>query len=210
MSGIRLIVGLGNPGPKYADTRHNVGFWWVDALAAEARAQLRPEARFHGLAARISRFSRELWLLEPQTYMNHSGRAVGALAGYYKIAPEEILVVHDELDLPPGTVRLKKGGGHGGHNGLKDIVAHLNTAEFWRLRLGIGHPGERSEVSNYVLNAPRREEQELIEHTVRESLRELPRMADGDFAAAMLKLHTKTKGETVPQAAVAPGAGNGS
>lgn len=200
MPGIHLIVGLGNPGPKYADNRHNVGFWWVDALAAEAGAQLRPEARFHGLAARVSRASRELWLLEPQTYMNHSGRAVGALAGYYKIAPEEILVVHDELDLPPGTVRLKKGGGHGGHNGLKDIVAHLNTPDFWRLRLGIGHPGERNEVSNYVLNAPRREEQELIEHNVSESLALLPMIIDGDFSAVMLKLHTKAKGETAPGA----------
>jgi PTH1 family peptidyl-tRNA hydrolase len=210
MSGIRLIVGLGNPGREYEATRHNVGFWWVDALAAEAGAQLRPEARFHGLAARISRVSRELWLLEPQTYMNHSGRAVGALAAYYKIAPEEILVVHDELDLPPGTVRLKKGGGHGGHNGLKDIVAHLNTAEFWRLRLGIGHPGERSEVSNYVLNAPRREEQALIEDTIRQSLALLPHLLDGDHSAVMLKLHTKAKGETVRPAAIAPGAGKGS
>ncbi|MEW5943497.1 MAG: aminoacyl-tRNA hydrolase [Pseudomonadota bacterium] len=195
MSGIRLIVGLGNPGREYEATRHNVGCWWVDALVAQEKAQLRPESRFHGLAVRISHAARELWLLEPQTFMNHSGRSVATLAAYYKIAPEEILVVHDELDLPPGSVRLKKGGGHGGHNGLKDIVAHLKTPEFWRLRLGIGHPGERSEVSNYVLSAPRREEQVAIEDTIRQSLMLLPQLLDGDFSAVMLKLHTKPKGE---------------
>ncbi|MDD5329830.1 MAG: aminoacyl-tRNA hydrolase [Sulfuricella sp.] len=192
-TGIRLIVGLGNPGREYADTRHNAGFWWVDAVAAEKSASLKPEKKFHGLAARLVSNAREVWLLEPDTFMNASGRAVGALAGFYKIMPEEILVVHDELDLPPGTVRLKKGGGHGGHNGLKDIVAHLGTPEFWRLRLGIGHPGHRDAVVNFVLNAPQRAERELIEEAIRGSLAALPQLLSGDFPAAMIKLHTREK-----------------
>jgi PTH1 family peptidyl-tRNA hydrolase len=193
MTGIRLIVGLGNPGREYEDTRHNAGFWWVDRLAALKGFTLKPEKKFHGLAGRLPAGGRELWLLEPQTFMNASGRAVAAVAGFYKIAPEEILVVHDELDLSPGTVRLKKGGGHGGHNGLKDIVAHLGTPEFWRLRLGIGHPGSRDAVVNYVLHAAQREEQELIEDVIAKSLTVLPQLVEGDYAAAMLKLHTKEK-----------------
>ncbi len=191
MTSIRLIVGLGNPGREYETTRHNAGFWWVDRVAAEKRAALNPEKKFHGLAARVSLPGHELWLLEPQTFMNRSGQAVGALANFYKITPPEILVVHDELDLPPGAARLKQGGGHGGHNGLKDIVAHLGGADFWRLRLGIGHPGERNEVVNYVLNAARREEQELIDAAIDKSLAMLPQLLAGDFPAAMMKLHTK-------------------
>src|SRR5574340_209360 len=151
MTGIRLIVGLGNPGRQYAATRHNVGFMWVERLAGTEGAALKPEARFHGLAGRLVLDGRELWLLQPQTFMNVSGRAVAAFAHFYRLAPEEVLVVHDELDLPPGTVRLKQGGGHGGHNGLKDIVAHLHTPAFWRLRFGIGHPGEKDRVADYVL-----------------------------------------------------------
>ncbi|MDD5240314.1 MAG: aminoacyl-tRNA hydrolase [Sulfuricella sp.] len=193
MAGIRLIVGLGNPGRDYEATRHNAGFWWVDAVAAEKSAMLKPEKKFHGLAARLAINAGELWLLEPDTFMNASGRAVGALAGFYKITPEEILVVHDELDLPPGTVRLKQGGGHGGHNGLKDIIAHLGTPEFWRLRLGIGHPGDRNAVVNFVLNVPQRAEQELIESAIEASRVALPQLLSGDFPAAMLKLHTKPK-----------------
>jgi len=190
MNAIRLIVGLGNPGREYEATRHNAGFWWVDKLAAGQGATLSPEKKFHGLAARLNRAGHELWLLEPQLFMNRSGQAVAALAHFYKIAPQEILVAHDELDLPPGTVRLKQGGGHGGHNGLKDIVAHLGAADFWRLRLGIGHPGERDEVVNYVLNAPRREEQALIETALDKCLAVLPQLLAGDMQAAMLKLHT--------------------
>lgn len=193
MAGIRLIVGLGNPGREYEATRHNAGFWWVDAVAAEKAATLKAEKKFHGLAARLTLNANELWLLEPDTFMNASGRSVGALAGFYKITPEEILVVHDELDLPPGTVRLKKGGGHGGHNGLKDIIAHLGTPEFWRLRLGIGHPGDRDAVVNFVLNAPQRAEQELIESAIEASRAALPQLLSGDFPAAMIKLHTKPK-----------------
>jgi len=181
MSAIRLIVGLGNPGREYEATRHNAGFWWVDSLAASKGATLSSEKKFHGLAARLTFSGREVWLLEPQTFMNRSGQGVAALAHFYKIAPEEILVVHDELDLPPGTVRLKQGGGHGGHNGLKDIVTHLGTPNFWRLRLGIGHPGNREEVVNYVLNPPRREEQEEIEAAMGKGLVRPAAIAGGGF-----------------------------
>ncbi len=194
-TGIRLIAGLGNPGREYDATRHNAGFWWVDAVAAGKSASFKPEKKFHGLAARIIVNDREVWLLKPETFMNLSGRAVSALAGFYKIAPDEILVVHDELDLPPGTVRLKKGGGHGGHNGLKDIIAQLGTPDFWRLRLGIGHPGDRDAVVNFVLNAPQRAERDLIDAAVDVSLAGVPQMLSGDFSAAMLKLHTKPKPE---------------
>ena len=190
MNAIRLIVGLGNPGGEYKATRHNAGFWWVDRLAALKGATLCPEKKFHGLAARLNNSGHEFWLLEPQIFMNRSGLSVAALAHFYKIAPGEILVAHDELDLPPGTVRLKQGGGHGGHNGLKDILAHLGAADFWRLRLGIGHPGDRNEVVNFVLNAPRREEQEWIETALDKSLAVLPQLLAGDMQAAMLKLHT--------------------
>ena len=195
-TGIRLIVGLGNPGREYEATRHNAGFWWVDAVAARKSVSFKPEKKFHGLAARLAVSNHEVWLLKPETFMNLSGRSVSALAGFYKIMPEEILVVHDELDLPPGTVRLKKGGGHGGHNGLKDIIAQLGTPDFWRLRLGIGHPGDRNAVVNFVLNVPQRAEQELIETAVDASLAGLPQLLSGDFPAAMLKLHTKPKQES--------------
>ncbi|HCA26345.1 MAG TPA: aminoacyl-tRNA hydrolase [Betaproteobacteria bacterium] len=188
---IRLIVGLGNPGQEYSATRHNAGFWWLGQLAARQGALLKAEGKFHGLAGRAAIDGRDLWLLQPQTYMNASGRAVGMLAAFFKIPPRQILVVHDELDLPPGVVRLKKGGGHGGHNGLKDIVAHLHTPDFWRLRLGIGHPGQRGAVVDYVLNAPRREEAELIEAAMVRGLEALPLLLRGDFSAAMLKLHTQ-------------------
>jgi len=149
---IKLIVGLGNPGSEYAKTRHNAGFWWIDELCANERVSLKAEKKFHGDAARLSMSGHDLWLLKPMTYMNASGRAVQALATFYKIVSQEILVVHDELDLPPGTVKMKHGGGHGGHNGLKDIVAHLGTPDFWRLRIGIGHPGEKGLVHPHVLS----------------------------------------------------------
>jgi PTH1 family peptidyl-tRNA hydrolase len=149
MSPPRLIVGLGNPGGEYADNRHNVGFWFIDQLARHLQVPLTPQGKFLGRVGRQG----DLWLLQPMTYMNLSGQAVAALARFYKIAAEETLVVHDDLDLPPGAIRLKQGGGNGGHNGLKDIQARLATPDFWRLRLGIGHPGERAEVINYVLKA---------------------------------------------------------
>lgn len=192
--GIQLFVGLGNPGPEYAATRHNAGFWWIDAVAREHGTRLHSESKFFGLAGRLQCGQQEAWLLQPTTFMNASGRAVAALARFYKILPEDILVIHDELDLPPGTVKLKKGGGHGGHNGLKDIAAHLGTADFWRLRLGIGHPGDRDAVVGFVLKAPTREEAALIEDNIAQSLDLLPLLLQGQTEAAMLKLHTKPKG----------------
>lgn len=193
MSAIKLFVGLGNPGPEYQATRHNAGFWWVDQLATHAGARLSAEARFHGAAGRFKFGAREAWLLQPMTFMNASGRAVAALARFYKIAPEQILVVHDELDLPPGQAKLKKGGGHGGHNGLKDIIAHLGTADFWRLRLGIGHPGDKNAVIHFVLKPPGKDEAQLIEDRIAQSATLLPLLLEGQFEAAMLKLHTQPK-----------------
>ena len=195
MTAIRLIVGLGNPGREYETTRHNAGFWWVDELARLQNLGFRSEARFHGLMARGHLHGHEMLLLKPQTFMNVSGRSVGALAQFYKIAPAEILVVHDELDLPPGAARLKLGGGHGGHNGLKDIIAHLGTRDFWRLRIGIGHPGERGEVVNFVLNDPRREERELIDDAMQSALDVAHLVVEGKTEAAMLKLHSARKNQ---------------
>ena len=187
MSAPRLVVGLGNPGSEYEDNRHNLGFWFVDQLARELKVALAPQGKFFGRAGRID----ELWLLQPTTFMNRSGQAVAALARFYKIAPEEILVVHDELDLQPGSIRLKKGGGNGGHNGLKDIQAHLATPDFWRLRLGIGHPGERNEVVSYVLKAPRKEEQEEIDRALGRCLLAWPKLGVGDYEGAQRLLHPK-------------------
>lgn len=190
MTGIKLFVGLGNPGDKYAATRHNAGFWWVDQLVASSNSKLAMDTKFFGLAGKLSPTA-DTWLLKPTTFMNLSGKAVAALANYYKILPEQILVVHDELDLPPETVKLKKGGGHGGHNGLKDITTALGTADFWRLRIGIGHPGDRNEVINFVLKAPLKDEQIAINLSIDASIQIVPQLLNGDFDAAMLKLHTK-------------------
>lgn len=190
MPSIRLIVGLGNPGREYETTRHNAGYWWVNEFARLQNLDFRNEAKFHGLMARGQFCGHEMLLLRPQTFMNVSGRSVGALAQFYKIAPAEILVVHDELDLPPGVARLKLGGGHGGHNGLKDIIAHLGTRDFWRLRLGIGHPGEGADVASYVLNAPRREDRELIDAAMQRTLEVAHLVIEGKTEAAMLKLHS--------------------
>ena len=190
MTAIRLIVGLGNPGREYEATRHNAGYWWVDELARLQNLNFKSEARFHGLMARGQLHGHEMLLLKPQTFMNVSGRAVGALAQFHKIAPAEILVVHDELDLQPGVARLKLGGGHGGHNGLKDIIAHLGTRDFWRLRFGIGHPGEGADVAGYVLNDPRREERELINEAMQKAQNVAHFVIEGKTEAAMLKLHS--------------------
>lgn len=195
MTGIRLLVGLGNPGPQYEDTRHNAGFWWIDELCRAHGTPLNAEAKFFGRTARLKSGPDEAWLLQPTTFMNGSGRAVAALARFHKIPPEAILVIHDELDLLPGNIKLKKGGGNGGHNGLKDITAHLGTPDFWRLRLGIGHPGEKSEVVNFVLRSPPREEAHLIQDCISQSTPLLPLLLTGSFEAAMLKLHTKPKTE---------------
>lgn len=192
MNGIRLFVGLGNPGPQYEDTRHNAGFWWIDQVCTQTSSKISLEAKFFGLSGRLSGYS-DTWLLKPTTFMNASGRAVAALARFYKIPADAILVIHDELDLSPGTARLKKGGGHGGHNGLKDIAAQLGTNDFWRLRLGVGHPGDRSAVVNYVLHPPLRDEMQQIEYAMDDSTLVLPQLLEGKFEEAMLKLHTKTR-----------------
>lgn len=187
---MKLIVGLGNPGKEYATTRHNAGAQWVSRLAAELSVTLKTEARFHGQCARIGQGDDELWLLNPQTYMNASGKAVAAICHFYKIPPEQMLVIHDDLDLPPGASRLKLGGGLGGHNGLKDIAAHLASKDFWRLRIGIGHPGDKNVVADYVLQSPRKEETPLIDEAIRRSLAVWPLIVQGNCQAAMLKLHT--------------------
>jgi PTH1 family peptidyl-tRNA hydrolase len=191
---IRLIVGLGNPGPEYEQTRHNAGFWLVDNLARGLPGCfLQRESRFNALAAKASIGGKEVWLLEPQTYMNRSGQSVGGLARFFKINPDEVLVVHDELDLPPGAAKLKKGGSSGGHNGLKDITAALGTQDYWRLRLGIGHPRTLNlaqNVADFVLHRPRREEQLLIDEAIEKSLKIIPLAVDGKFPAATMQLHT--------------------
>jgi peptidyl-tRNA hydrolase, PTH1 family len=194
MTPIKLIVGLGNPGAEHEDNRHNVGFWFVDRLCAQLRVDLRHERKFHGQTARsVVQPGRELWLLKPSTYMNRSGLAVVALSLYYKILPSEILVVYDELDLLPGVARLKQAGGAGGHNGIKDIMAHLTTADFWRLRIGIGHPGDKDLVSDYVLHAPSKLDRESIDAIIERALHVFPLILKGEVAAAMLQLHTKPK-----------------
>ena len=190
MSGIRLFVGLGNPGDKYEKTRHNAGFWWIDAITAQTNSRLTADAKMFGLVGKLNP-AQDKWLLKPTTFMNLSGKAVAALANYYKISPAEILVIHDELDLPAGSMKLKLGGGHGGHNGLKDIHAALGTANYWRLRIGIGHPGERNEVVNYVLKPPLKDEQAAIDESLFDSTKVLDLLVAGEFENAMLKLHTK-------------------
>jgi PTH1 family peptidyl-tRNA hydrolase len=187
---IKLFVGLGNPGPEYEATRHNAGFWWVDGLARDLKVHLVHERSYHGLMARTSVHGRTVWLLEPQTFMNLSGKSVAALARFYKIAPEEILVAHDELDIVPGQAKLKLGGSHAGHNGLKDIYGQLGTDNFWRLRIGIGHPGVKSEVPNWVLKKPAPEQRTAIEECVDRTLKAVPAMLAGEMDKATLVVHT--------------------
>ncbi len=192
MTTIKLIAGLGNPGKKHEKDRHNVGFWFVSRLASGERVELKTVAKYHGLLGKLARPAGELWLLLPQTYMNLSGKSVGALSRYYKIQPDEVLVVHDELDFPPGTAKLKLGGGVAGHNGLKDIAAQLGTHGFWRLRIGIGHPGDKNLVVDYVLKPPPASERNLIEAALARCFEISGLLLDGDMEAAMLKLHTKS------------------
>ena len=187
MSGIKLIVGLGNPGEKYEKTRHNAGFWFVDLIATQNASKLALDAKMFGF---VGKLNGDQWLLKPTTFMNASGKAVAALANYYKILPAEILVVHDELDLAPGTAKLKLGGGRSG-NGIKDIIAALGTEDFWRMRIGIGHPGDKSEVVNYVLKVPTKQESDALEASIHAAAGVVPFLLAGDFDAAMLKLHTK-------------------
>ena len=185
----KLVVGLGNPGAEYSETRHNAGFWFCERLARELGVSFSKEARFHGFAANARNDG--VWLLMPQTFMNRSGQSVAALARFYRIEPAEILVAHDELDIPPGQLRLKFGGGLGGHNGLKDITAHLGTQDFWRLRIGIGHPGDRNEVVNFVLKRPGRAESDLIDESLDRALSAWPLMARGEWNAATQRLNTR-------------------
>jgi PTH1 family peptidyl-tRNA hydrolase len=190
-SSLRLIVGLGNPGAEYAETRHNAGFWLCERLARELGASFARESRFHGVVAKARVAGADVGLLMPQTFMNRSGQAVRALTQFYRIEPAEMLVLHDELDLPPGQMRLKFGGGLGGHNGLKDITAHLGTQDYWRLRIGIGHPGDRNEVVDYVLKPPRKEERGEIDVALDRALLAWPVLARGDFAAATQRINSK-------------------
>jgi len=191
MSQVKAIIGLGNPGPEYAATRHNAGAWLIEAVAHAAGAELRPERKFLGRHAKVRLDGHELHLLEPATYMIRSGAAVAALAQFFKIAPNELLVAHDELDMPPGTARYKQGGGHGGHNGLRDIISALgNDKSFYRLRIGIGHPGDARQVTHYVLGRPGKAELAAIAAAIDECLATLPLAVAGDWAKAMNRLHS--------------------
>jgi PTH1 family peptidyl-tRNA hydrolase len=185
-------VGLGNPGPRYTTTRHNAGFWLVDNLAVQAATKFRQDAKFFGEVCRVEQGDLKYWLLKPKTFMNHSGQAVAALANYYKIPIEQILVVHDDLDFPPGKARLKQGGSDGRHNGLKSIIAHLSSNQFLRLRLGIGHPGHSDDVINYVLGSPSRDDQAAIETAMDAILEVMSLILAGDVNKAMQQLHTHT------------------
>jgi len=187
--GFDLVVGLGNPGPAYEQTRHNVGFWWLDELAARHRCSFKAESRHGGEVCRIRLGSHEPRLLKPMTFMNRSGQAVQSLAAFFRLPPERILVAHDDLDLPAGSVRLKKGGGHGGHNGLRDIIARLGK-EFYRLRIGIGHPGHKDMVTDYVLGRPPAIDREAIERALTEAADAFPAMLEGQLDRAMQRLHT--------------------
>ena len=187
---IKLFVGLGNPGPQYEDTRHNAGFWWVNGLARQLGVSLQMDRSYHGLVARTQIGGENVWLLEPQTFMNVSGTSVAALARFFKIKPQEILVAHDELDVVPGEAKLKLGGSHAGHNGLRDIHAQLGTDQYWRLRLGIGHPGVKSEVIHWVLQKPSPDQRIAIEQCVDRTLQAVPDLLAGDMTKATQKVHT--------------------
>jgi PTH1 family peptidyl-tRNA hydrolase len=189
-TGIRLIVGLGNPGPEYEQTRHNAGFWLLDRLAAHHQGQFKAESKFHGMLARIGVGGRDLRLLKPMTYMNHSGRAVAAVVRYFDIAPEQLLVAYDELDLPAGRLKLKLGGGHAGHNGMRDTIAALGSSDFWRLRIGIDHPGSKAQVVGYVLSRPSKQDAAAILDAIDDAEQSLPELIDGKFQLAMNRLHT--------------------
>lgn len=196
---IRLFVGLGNPGPEYEDTRHNAGFWYIDDLARRLKVTLQPDRAYHGLVARANTPNGPVWLLQPQTYMNLSGKSVAALARFFKIAPEEVLVAHDELDLLPGQVKLKKDGGHGGHNGLKDIHSQLGSPAYWRLRLGIGHPGVKHEVAAYVLRKPPQAEREAIFKCIAQAMDATELLLTGDTAKATALIHAQPQRPKPPR-----------
>ena len=187
---IKLLVGLGNPGSEYEGTRHNAGFGWADSAARELKLSLAMDRSYHGQVARGQVRGQTVWLLKPQTFMNLSGKSVAALARFFKIQPAEILVAHDELDLPPGQVKLKFGGGHAGQNGLRDIHAQLGSGDYWRLRIGIGHPGDKSEVSNWVLGKPSPDQRTAMEDAVARSIQALPLLLEGEMETATQRIHT--------------------
>ena len=190
-AGVQMIVGLGNPGSEYEQTRHNAGFWFVDAVARQYYGSFKSDKKFHGDVARVTINGNEVWLLKPDTFMNRSGQAIQALANFYKIKLENILVAHDELDLDPGVIRLKKDGGHGGHNGLRDTIEKMGGKNFQRLRIGIGHPGDKNKVSGFVLKKAGTDEQIEIERSIDKALSVLPQVVDGEIQKAMNELHTQ-------------------
>jgi PTH1 family peptidyl-tRNA hydrolase len=195
---IKLFVGLGNPGPEYEFTRHNAGFWWIDAVAEALKIQLVMDKAYHGLIGRASIQGQAVWLLEPQTFMNSSGKSVAALARFFKIAPQEILVAHDELDMTPGEAKLKLGGSHAGHNGLRDIHAQLGTPEYWRLKLGVGHPGIKSEVIHWVLKKPSLDHRIAIDQSIARALTALPQMIAGEMEKATMLVNTSKPARPKP------------
>jgi PTH1 family peptidyl-tRNA hydrolase len=200
---IRLFVGLGNPGPDYEDTRHNAGFWWIDALAREFKTSLVKDKSYHGMIARVSMQGQPVWLLKPMTFMNLSGKSVASLANFFKIPPQDMLVAHDELDIAPGEAKIKLGGSHAGHNGLRDIHAQLGTDQYWRLRLGVGHPGNKAEVINWVLKKPSPDHRIAIEQTIDRALKALPQFLAGDMDQATRLVHTSKPPRPKPPRPVA-------
>ena len=187
---IRLFVGLGNPGSEYDGTRHNAGFWYLDALSRELKTPVVMDKNYHGLVGRTTVNGQAVWLLEPQTYMNLCGKSVAGLARFFKLQPEEILVAHDELDLPPGEAKLKLGGSHAGHNGLRDIHAQLGSDRYWRLRLGVGHPGVKAEVAHWVLKKPSLDHRIAIDQTIDRAIKALPHLLTGSMDKATMQIHT--------------------
>ena len=202
---IKLFVGLGNPGPEYEATRHNAGAWWIDTLASTLKVQMVMDRNYHGFVARTTVNGQTIWLLQPQTFMNLSGKSVAGLARFFKILPSEILVAHDEMDIAPGEAKLKLGGSHAGHNGLRDIHAQLGSSDYWRLRLGVGHPGDKSEVVSWVLKKPSADHRIAIEQTIDRALKALPHLLAGEMDKATMLIHTsKPPRPKLPKPAPAP------
>ncbi len=201
---IKLLVGLGNPGPEYESTRHNAGFWWLDEVAHLLKAPLVMDRSYHGLVARTTVDGQTVWLLKPQTFMNLCGKSVAALARFFKIAPDEILVAHDELDIVAGEAKLKLGGSHAGHNGLRDIHAQLGTDDYWRLRLGIGRPVDKAEVINWVLKKPSLDHRVAIDQSIERALKALPQLLRGEMDKATLLIHTSKPPRPKPPRPEAP------
>lgn len=190
-SQIDLIAGLGNPGPDYSETRHNAGFWLLDRVVEKQNKSFTNESRFHGEACNVDLAGRVVRLIKPTTFMNRSGQSVAAIARYFKIPVENVLVVHDELDIPPGDARIKFAGGHGGHNGLRDLISHFGSPNFWRIRVGIGHPGSQAQVVNYVLKPPSRDDAHLIDDAIQSVIDVLPLIANGEMQKATNSVHSR-------------------